>query len=106
MKQFSDKMRDQRVQVADRVRKHVAAARILPKVVTALLLSRPLFLSLKMSAPCMAHVQLHKPAAPSLCRTLPAVDTVVYTCEVWTTHHVLAHKVSTVTACLSAHLPS
>ena len=33
MKQLSDKMRDQRVQVADRVRKHVAAARILPKVV-------------------------------------------------------------------------
>ena len=34
MKQLSDKMRDQRVQVADRVRKHVAAARILPKVVS------------------------------------------------------------------------
>ncbi|DBB00631.1 hypothetical protein WJX82_008822 [Trebouxia sp. C0006] len=32
MKQLSDRMRDQRVQVADRVRKHVAAARILPKV--------------------------------------------------------------------------
>ena len=35
MKQLSDKMRDQRVQVADRVRKHVAAARILPKVVSS-----------------------------------------------------------------------
>ncbi len=35
MKQLSDRMRDQRVQVADRVRKHVAAARILPKVVSA-----------------------------------------------------------------------
>ncbi len=34
MKQLSDRMRDQRVQVADRVRKHVAAARILPKVVS------------------------------------------------------------------------
>ena len=34
MKQFSDKMRDQRAQVTDRVRKHVAAARI-PKVVSA-----------------------------------------------------------------------
>lgn len=33
MKQLSDRMRDQRVQVADRVRKHVSAARILPKVV-------------------------------------------------------------------------
>jgi len=32
MKQLSDKMRDQRVQVTDRVKKHVAAARILPKV--------------------------------------------------------------------------
>ena len=34
MKQFSDKMRDQRTQVTDRVRKHVAAARI-PKVVSS-----------------------------------------------------------------------
>lgn len=34
MKQLSNKMRDQRVQVADRVRKHVSAARILPKVVS------------------------------------------------------------------------
>ena len=34
MKQLSDRMRDQRLQVADRVRKHVAAARILPKVVS------------------------------------------------------------------------
>ena len=34
MKQLSDRMRDQRVQVADRVRKHVSAARILPKVVS------------------------------------------------------------------------
>lgn len=33
MKQLSDKMRDQRTQVTDRVKKHVAAARILPKVV-------------------------------------------------------------------------
>lgn len=32
MKQLGDRMRDQRVQVADRVRKHVSAARILPKV--------------------------------------------------------------------------
>ncbi len=37
MKQLSDRMRDQRVQVADRVRKHVAAARILPKVVSNML---------------------------------------------------------------------
>ena len=34
MKQLSNRMRDQRVQVADRVRKHVSAARILPKVVS------------------------------------------------------------------------
>lgn len=40
MKQLSDKMRDQRVQVADRVRKHVAAARILPKVVSNTCLSQ------------------------------------------------------------------
>ena len=41
MKQLSNRMRDQRVQVADRVRKHVSAARILPKVVSTCVILLP-----------------------------------------------------------------
>ena len=59
MKQLSDRMRDQRVQVADRVRKHVAAARILPKVVSTSLCTVFISILHQLSVQLWAHVLWH-----------------------------------------------